>query len=382
MQRKQKTKYHSFKTAAKRCCLFGVVLCFLTAPAYGAEEQKSLLQAYEGCQQRLNGIKWSKDIKDSGFMVIDAHVFPVTLQNFGDVTFIPAMDKEYGRLALFLADADGRIVYRTDQLETNYQKRGELKQPNKGIAAVSFQDVNGDLLTDIILITSCVKETGDYAGQMYKVGDVIFQTKPSAAGSLNKADTPKIKLYRDYRVSGKINQYSMNKSVKFITSHVRDGYSTEFLYTSTTLDRLLNQGFKIIPEQSYWYKFEKMGKLRVVSGTYRMAEYSVFMVYLVNEQGYIVWSFQPMGNYENLYELRGVASEDIDGDGLVDIVVLANYSTEGEQGEMVVESDYSIYYQRNGGFSVDTEFKSGYAHSAEDTITQLIETARLHWGWR
>ena len=33
-------------------------------------------------------------------------------------------------------------------------------------------------------------------------------------------------------------------------------------------------------------------------GTYRMAEYTVFMLYLVNEQGYIVWSFQPMGEYE------------------------------------------------------------------------------------
>lgn len=46
------------------------------------------------------------------------------------------------------------------------------------------------------------------------------------------------------------------------------------------------------------------------------------MVYLVNEEGYIVWSFQPMGDYMRIsMGLRGISCQDIDGDGLKDIMV-------------------------------------------------------------
>lgn len=102
-------------------------------------------------------------------------------------------------------------------------------------------------------------------------------------------------FYRDWRLSDRINRFGMNKSIRFIVSFVTEGYSTEFLYTATTLDELEEQGLSIVSEQCYWRQFEKLGKLLVVPGTYRMAEYTVFMIYLVNEQGYIVWSFQPHG---------------------------------------------------------------------------------------
>ena len=87
-----------------------------------------------------------------------------------------------------------------------------------------------------------------------------------------------------------MNRFGMNKSIRFITSFVRDGYSTEFLYTSTAQDELLSHGMTVISEQSRSVRFEKFGRLLVVPGTYRMAEYTVFMLYLVNEQGYIVWT--------------------------------------------------------------------------------------------
>lgn len=53
----------------------------------------------------------------------------------------------------------------------------------------------------------------------------------------------------------------------------------------------------------------------MVPGTYRMAEYDVFMIYLIDEQGNIVWSFQPMEDYDNLYALKGIQGKDLDGDG-------------------------------------------------------------------
>ncbi|MEZ3472332.1 MAG: VCBS repeat-containing protein [Lachnospiraceae bacterium] len=266
---------------------------------------------------------------------------------------------------MFLADADGTILYRTDQLETNNSIRGQMKQPKQEIASVAFQDLNGDLRTDIILITVC--EGAD--GRRYKVGDVLLQ----------RAD--QLSFYRDYRISDKLNRFGMNKNAKSITAFVRDGDSTEFLYTALTLKELRQHGFQIITEQSYTRTFGKLGKLQVVPGTYRIADYEVFLIYLVNEQDYIMSALLPMGEYDNLYALKGINCRDIDGDGLKDIIVLAKYSYEDEEHKLAVASDYSIYYQRTGGFSADTEIKSQYPCTDEDTMQTIVEKARAYWGW-
>ena len=43
-----------------------------------------------------------------------------------------------------------------------------------------------------------------------------------------------------------------------------------------------------------------------------------------------------------------------------DLAVLARYSTEMTSGELVVESDCAIYYQRTGGSEVDVEFEESF----------------------
>ena len=107
----------------------------------------------------------------------------------------------------------------------------------------------------------------------------------------------------------------MNKSIRFIRSFIRDGYSTEFLYTATTQKELLDNGFQIARDQYHSRQFEKLGRLYVVPGTYRMAEYTVFMVYLVNEEGYIVWSFQPWGIMRISMGLRESAARTLTATG-------------------------------------------------------------------
>lgn len=327
-------------------------------------------QKYMEYQRRLEEIEYQNDIAGRGFCVIEEQIFPIEMGQYGEVFFIPAFDEDYNRLILLFADSEGKILYKTEQLETNSTERGKMVQPNQSISAVSFQDLNGDGLMDIVLITSCVNEEGSYAGKMYKVGDVLFQSKEGTG------------FYRDYRISDKINRFSMNKSIELIVSFVRDGNSTEFLYTASTLDELQADGLRIISEQCYFRNFEKLGRLQVVPGVYSIADYDVFMIYLVNEQGNIVWSLQPMGEYDNLYALKGINCRDIDGDGLKDIVVLARYSYEGSGHELIVKSDYSIYYQRTGGFSADTEIKGSYPVNDEDTMEELVEKARAYWGWK
>lgn len=332
----------------------------------GVEE----MDKYDEYRQRFEEMEYRNDIAGRGFHVIEDQIFPIEMGEFGEVFFIPALEERYNRFALLFAAEDGEIVYKTEQLETNSRNRGRTAQPNLGISAVSFQDLNRDGLTDIVLITSCVNKEGNYAGKMYKVGDVLFQNKEGTG------------FYRDYRISDKINRFGMNKSVELIASFVRDGDSTEFLYTAATLEELQASGLQIISEQCYFRNFEKLGRLQVVPGVYSISDYNVFMIYLVNEQGYIVWSLQPMGEYDNLYALKGINCRDIDGDGLKDIVVLARYSYEGSGHELIVKSDYSIYYQRTGGFSADMEIKNSYRCKDEDTMEELVEKSRAYWGWK
>lgn len=347
----------------------GLFFLFSAPVSAGETDQaKARLAAYEEYRQRFAEIEERAQIEDAGFKIIEEQIFPIEMKGFGEVFMAPAIEKNYHRLAFFFINEEGKVIYKTDQLEANNRNKGEMSQPVRELKAVSFQDLNGDSLIDIVMIVTCVNDEGDYAGKPYKIGEVLFQGKGE--------------FYRDYRISDKINRFSMNKSVDSIAAFVRDGYSTEFLYTAATRQELLDNGFEIIREQCYYRQFEKLGRLEVVPGTYRMAEFATFMIYLINEQGYIVWSLQPMGDYENLYSLKGITCRDIDGDGMKDILVLARYSNGGEDNEPVVESDYRIYYQRTGGFYEDTEIKRQYRCKDEDTVSELVEKARGYWGWQ
>ena len=117
--------------------------------------EAELLTNYQDYQHRLASIVKLADIEDNGFSVIEDQIFPLETECFGSVSLVPAIEKEYRRLVLFLITEDGTVVYRTDQLETNNRNRGSLKQPLKEISAVSFLDVNRDGRQHIILTTSC-----------------------------------------------------------------------------------------------------------------------------------------------------------------------------------------------------------------------------------
>lgn len=346
--------------------LFALALIPVKASGKG-QDVLALYNEYQKCFEAINHVD---EIEASGYEIDEDQVFPILLESFGEeeVNFVPAMESTYHRLALFLTDQEGNILYKYNQFETNYIYKGMMTQPNQDIASVSFQDVNADGLTDIILLTKCMNEIGEYAGKTYKVGDVLFQNDKE--------------FYRDWRISDKINRFSMNKNANCIISFVRDNCSTEFLYTATTLEELLDNGFIVIEEQSYTRNFEKLGRLKTVPGFFKISEYDIFMIYLVDEQGDIVWSFQPMEDYDNLYALKGITGKDVDGDGMKDLVVLARYSREDAEGNLIVESDCSIYYQRTGAFDIDTEFQKYYTCTDEDTLEALVNKIREYWGWK
>ena len=387
------------------------------------EEGKAVAAAYQAYEERFAQIQIIEDITAMGYEVVEKHVFDIPLvaqmldekgelvdtqvvrpaeyyrvgeedelayQRVPTVRFYTAIDSETHRAAVFLADKDGQIVYKNNQLECNYTVLGQVEQPIVDMVSVAFQDLNQDGLTDITLIANCVNEKGSYAAQQYKVGEVLFQSDNGNAswngevsdnGEKSDNREEKVDFYRDWRINDKINRFDMNKSAKCIRSFVRDGRSTEFLYTATTEEELLSKGFEVIEEQSYWRTYEKLGRLKVLPGVYSIADYDVFMIYMINEQGDIVWCFQPMGDFDNLYSLRGISGKDLDGDGMKDLLVVGRYSKEGENGEIIVEGQYSIYYQRTGGFDTDTEFVLSHPYDPEDTVEELVNKIHAYWGW-
>ena len=371
------------KAMFRMWCIMLFVILFTQVPAFSFSvaaakmSGEAVAEEYEKYLSRLQRVEMITDLEENGFRLLEDQVFAMPLQKLPEgetqetedgVWFYAALDKRYHRLAVFIADDIGRILYKTDQLEANYCYPGEMRQPVEKLASVSFQDVDNDGDTDIILIVQCHNDRGAYQEESYKVGDVLFQEDGS--------------FYRDYRISEKINRFDMNKNPGCILNFVRDGRSTEFLYTAETMGELLNHNFRVIEEQSYTRNFEKLGKLKVVPGTYRMAEYDVFMIYLIDEQGNIVWSFQPMEDYDNLYALKGIQGKDLDGDGLKDLVVFAKYSYEGDSGELLVDTVCTIYYQRTAGFEKDIDFTANYECTEEDTLETLVGKIRAYWGWQ
>ncbi len=330
----------------------------------------SVREQYEEYEKRFAAIRTTEDLEENGFFIMENQVFQEVFESFGEepLTFMAAMDEKYNRVALFFADEDGNIIYKYNRLETNNRVLGQMKQNTEEIAAVSFVDLNGDEKKDIILITKCMNDSGEYSDKHYKIGDVLFQGKKN--------------FYRDYRISETINRFGMNKSAKCVVSYVRDGESAEFLYTAVTKEELLENGFVVEEEQCYYREFEKLGRLQVLPGIFEMGDYDIFMIYLVDTDGNIVWSFQPMGDFDNLYSLRGISGKDVDGDGMKDLVVLARYSYESPEGKWVIETACSVYYQRTGGFETDTEFVEQYQCEDGLTMETLVSDIRAFWGWQ
>lgn len=348
--------------------LLGLSLTII--PVKAAVSGSDVLALYQEYEENFQSVSHLDELEEKGYIVDESQSFPVLLETFGkeEVIFVPAVDTRYNRLALFFLDAEGNVIYKTHQLETNYVYQGVMNQPLESIASVSFQDVNHDSRTDIIIITKCINEEGEYAGKPYKVGDVLFQGDKY--------------FYRDWRVSDKINRLGMNMNAKCIISFVKNDCSTEFLYTATTLEELLANGFIVIEEQCYTRNFEKLGRLQTVPGMFKMSEYNIFMLYLVDDKGNIVWSCQPMKDYDSLYSLKGTTGKDMDGDGMKDLVVLARYSDETPDGKIEIKSDCFIYYQRTTGFDTDIGFQNYYTCKEEDTLEELVVKIREYWGWK
>lgn len=282
----------------------------------------------------------------------------------GECTVYPMINRLFGRVALFFADADGNVLYKTENLECNYFFEGTLYQPNIDIASISVRDINEDGLSDFLLLVRCIDD-----GRKFKIGDIVYQSQ----------DT----FYRDWRISDKINRFCMNKDTDMMAAFAHDGQSAEFLYRAATLTELIDGGFELLTDQTFNAEFEKFGTVRVITGEYQMGVHYIFIIYLVNSDGQIVWNFQGMRDYDNFSWMSGISFKDVDGDGWADLSILANYKSFDENNETYDATDFSIYYQRDGYFFEDQDFHEAFLPKLTGTevMDDIVQAARKYWGW-
>jgi len=340
------------------------LLCFLTlslliplkTPASSDSDQY---------MARFHSINTLTEAKAAGYepVGIITDYFPTACVH-AECTVYPSINRQYGRMALFFADADGRVLYKTEDLACNNFYSGQLTQPNADVAAISERDVNGDGLKDILIINLCLDDDG-----VFKIGDILYQG----------ADM----FYRDWRVTDKINRFNMNKDIDMMTAFARDGQSAEFLYSAATLDELIRDGFIPLTDQTFDADFEKFGAVKVVPGTYTMGGIHIFILYLVNSDGLVVWNFQCMRGYDSFNRMTGISFKDVDGDGWADLSVLAVYDSLGDNDETQTVTDFSIYYQRDGYFFEDTDFRAAFLKqlTGKETMDDIVQAARKYWGW-
>ena len=141
--------------------LFTLVPSFSFSVTAAGEHGELVAEEYERYRERFDRIEKIGDLENQGFRLLEDQIFAMPLQKLpeeavdtteepGDeVWFYAALDTRYHRLAVFIADASGQILYKTDQLEANYCYPGEMRQPVKKLASVSFQDVDNDRDTDL-----------------------------------------------------------------------------------------------------------------------------------------------------------------------------------------------------------------------------------------
>ena len=112
-----------------------VVMCHPTFASAKEDSLSMFLQKYEAYQEGFAAIKSVEDIEENGYEIVENQTFPILLESFSEeeVTFYPIMDKKYHRLVVLIADQEGKVLFKTDQLETNYKYLSQLEQPTTGI---------------------------------------------------------------------------------------------------------------------------------------------------------------------------------------------------------------------------------------------------------
>lgn len=139
-----------------------------------------------------------KDLKSGGLQVIEEQCFNVKLQSYGNVKFISGVKREDGNTVQFyLVDKNENVLYKFPNFY------GNEKGMFKNISAVSFTDVNGDGLKDVVIAA----KYSNGASDSVSIGSIYFAEGKGFAS--------------DKKFDDKLNNSSSDSSIASIISYYK-----------------------------------------------------------------------------------------------------------------------------------------------------------------
>jgi hypothetical protein len=150
---------------------------------------------------------------------------------------------------------------------------------------------------------------------------------------------------------------------------------TSGIVKNETLKQLQDKGFQLIPEQSFDINLENWGNVKFVFG-FQDDDFEIpkLGLYLTDSDGAILYSFPEFyGNIWVLFDVDAVAFKDVNGDGLKDVIVIAEYIL--GHGENAAEEFpvSGVYFQKGNEFislpGLDDELNN---KNVNESIIQVI----------
>lgn len=149
------------------------------------------------------------------------------------------------------------------------------------------------------------------------------------------------------------------------------------------LNDLQENGFEIFEDQSFWTELEGWGKVRFVSGEESVDGTYKLQLYLVDD-GTVIYKFPEFyGNqWSMLDELEAVSFQDVNMDGLKDILIIADYMTGvGPTGAEPFPVG-SIYFQKGKEFhnipELDDEILDEQKNESVEMILNFVKGKHIN----
>lgn len=129
-------------------------------------------------------------------------------------------------------------------------------------------------------------------------------------------------------------------------------YNTNSSDNKTSIDNLKSNGYEIIENQCFDVNFESFGKVRFISAT-KKDEFDLpkLYFYLTDSKGDVINELPKYGEGAGVFfELKAVAFDDLNKDGLKDIVILSDYILGHGENAADPFKAAVVYFQRDKTF--------------------------------
>ena len=117
------------------------------------------------------------------------------------------------------------------------------------------------------------------------------------------------------------------------------------------------------------------GAVKFISRVRSGGKHNILEIYLTSMENDILYNFTYLGNYPHNVCVKEYSFEDLDNDGLKDLILILTGNEEGEG-----ESMARVYYQKNnGGFKNDKKLfvaLNGGKHSYNQSVKSVVEYIR------